>query len=29
MPFELPEVIGRTLKRALRRGEYPKWADLA
>jgi N-acetylneuraminate synthase len=29
MPFELGKVIGRTLKHALRRGDYPKWTDLA
>jgi len=29
MPFEVEKVIGRTLKHALRRGDYPKWTDLA
>ncbi len=27
-PFELPAVIGRTLTRDLRLGDYPKWTDL-
>jgi N-acetylneuraminate synthase len=29
MPFQLPEVVGRTLARELSRGEHLKWTDLA
>jgi sialic acid synthase SpsE len=29
MPFQLREVVGRILTRALRQGDYPKWGDLA
>jgi sialic acid synthase SpsE len=29
MPFQLPEALGRTLGRALPRGEHLKWTDLA
>ena len=27
-PFQIRDVVGRTLTRGLRRGEYPKWTDL-
>ena len=29
MPFQLPEVVGRILTRALLQGDYPKWGDVA
>jgi N-acetylneuraminate synthase len=29
MPFQLHELVGRLLTRALRQGDYPKWGDLA
>ena len=29
MPFQLREVVGRNLTRALLQGDYPKWGDLA
>jgi N-acetylneuraminate synthase len=29
MPFQLHEILGRTLNRDLKRGDYPKWTDLA
>lgn len=27
-PFQIQDVVGRTLTRGLRRGDYPKWTDL-
>jgi sialic acid synthase SpsE len=29
MPFQLREVVGRSLNRNLRQGDYPRWTDLA
>jgi N-acetylneuraminate synthase len=28
MPFDLQKAVGRTLKRAVAQGDYPKWTDL-